>query len=292
LRWITLELRIQYDYVLLCDGLAFPLHAPTQLVHTIRHATTTTSTSTNTTQNDRQPREVWLGELTHAGRTVTGTLTDHLLRHKRLIYTTWWTSNSHTENSTTTLLKLHKRLPKHGLDQNEVPLSIRNHMIYKSTSGNQGIYSRNVISKLLNNDSVMELFARSKYGCCCCIEERNWIAALSMIGYVEQALEQTSMFQVWGGTDSFQCQGSMSNAVLSRNASICFRSEDPQRTNTMFLTNATTTNNSNPMYFLGTAMWDHIVTAQRRGVIMARKFRSQHSESQQLMKDIQQYLWN
>ena len=34
----------------------------------------------------------------------------------------------------------------------------------------------------------VELFALSKYACCCCLEEHNWIAALSMIGYAPEAL--------------------------------------------------------------------------------------------------------
>ena len=88
----------------------------------------------------------------------------------------------------------------------------------------------------------MEIFTLSKYGCCCCLEERNWFAALSSIGYKEEALERTGMFQVWGGTQ--ECQSSMNNAMLLRNESLCYRTEDPGREDTT------------SMYFRGDELWN------------------------------------
>jgi hypothetical protein len=269
LRWITLELQLPYDYVVLCDGLAFPLHAPTEFLQAIRSAKL----------EDGQPREVWLGALTHKGQSVSGTNFDHLLRQKRVIYTRRMPDSDSNSISAPTVWIFHQRLPKRILAlYPPIPDQIRSHMIYKSTSGNQGIYSRNVMEQLLNADSVMELFALSKYGCCCCLEERNWIAALSMIGYATQALQQTSMFQLWGGS-STECQGSMSNAVLSRNASICYRSEDPNR-------------DGRPMYFYGDSLWTEILQAKQRGVIMARKFLSTaKNDNPNLIQDIQSHVW-
>jgi hypothetical protein len=275
LRWMTLEEVpvLPYDYVVLCDGLAFPLHAPHEFIHAIRSAQL----------ENGQPREVWLGALTHKGQSVsTGTSCfDHLLRQKRVIYTRRIRMGGNSSTSTTTTVwKFHQRLPKRILAQYPpIPDGIRSHMIYKSTSGNQGVYSRSVVEQLLNSDSVMELFALSKYGCCCCLEEHNWIAALSMIGYASQALQQTSMFQVWGGRSS-QCRGSMSNAVLSRNTSICYRSEDPNR-------------DGRSMYFYGDSLGSEIIQAKHRGVLMARKFRSTTEEDPDLMmiQDIQTHVW-
>jgi hypothetical protein len=56
------------------------------------------------------------------------------------------------------------------------------------------------------------------------LEERNWIAALTMIGLQKEALEQASLWQVWDGAET--SQSSMNNAVLSRNAFLYYRLED------------------------------------------------------------------
>lgn len=260
LRWITVDLNLKYEHAVLIDGSAFPLTSAEGLTLALKQA---------------KHRSVWLGELTHKGQRVSADQSpaDHLLKQKRLIF---------TRNNNT--IKLHKRLPKHvwtaddnGLQRRIVPDSISDHMVHKSTSGNQGIYSRTIILKLLNSDAVMELFALSKYGCCCCLEERNWIAALSIIGFGEEALEQTSMFQVWGGQSV--CGGTMNNAVLSTNASLCFRSEDPGR-------------NVTDLYFHGDEMWDYLVDAKRRGYLFARKFRTDNEDSMDLMSEIRSKLWN
>jgi Core-2/I-Branching enzyme len=262
LRWLTIDLKIGYEHAVLLDGSAFPLVTAEQLVTTLQE----------------QHRAVWLGELTHKGQRVLDQPADHLLRQKRLIFTRTTNNN----------LKLHKRLPKQAWSstiENEaaarpiVPKTIRDHMVYKSTSGNQGIYSKSVILQLLNSDTVMELFALSKYGCCCCLEERNWIAALSILGYREEALEQTSMFQAWGGDTV--CEGTMNNAVLSKNASLCYRSEDPAR-------NTSTTG----LYFQGDETWDYLVDAKRRGFLFARKFQTESEDSMELMRDIRGKLWD
>ena len=125
----------------------------------------------------------------------------------------------------------------------------------------------------------MEIFALSKYGCCCCLEERTWIAALSICGFAEEALQQTSMFQLWGGT-SEECKSSMNNAILDRNATLCFKSEDPGRID------------PTSSYFRGDQLWDHIVDARQRGFLFARKFSSQLPESKSLADKIRKELWD
>ena len=158
-------------------------------------------------------------------------------------------------------------------------------MIYKSTSGNQAIYGREVVQALLNSDTVMELFALAKYGCCCCMEEHSWIAALSMTGYADEALQrEPMMFQSWGG--GTECQGSMQNAVLSRNASLCYRTEDPlvQTQAAMRLPHG--------WYYQGDTTWERLRDARERGVLFARKFRSDRLDSVQLRHDIRDHLWD
>jgi hypothetical protein len=227
---------------------------------------------------------VYLGELTHKGERVWNAPADILLRHKRLFLPF--------------LSKWMTRLPRnawknHPNSATYIPSTIRNAMIRKSTSGNQGIYSRQVVEKLLDSADVMQLFALSKYGCCCCLEERNWIAALHMIGFGEEALTQTGMFQVWGGNSSV-CQGTMNNAVLSTNASICFRSEDHGRRRSRGSNNNNNNNNNTDqtnMYFYGNEMWDAIVDAKQRGFLFARKFRTDRQDSMDLRYRIQTELW-
>jgi hypothetical protein len=278
LRWLTMDLNLHYEHAILMDGSAFPLCSASELVAMLHQ------------QSANGGRAVWLGELTAKGQQVSATCSgipgrqqspplqssDHLLQHKRLIFTSRGVAGN---------LKLHKRLPmpKQGKESGNgnLPAAIRDHLIYKSTSGNQGIYSRYVVEQLLNSDNVMELFALSKYGCCCCLEERNWIAALGMIGFACEALEQTSMFQVWGG-ESAACSGTMNNAFLSSNATLCFRSEDPGTSRNV---------TSAEGYFHGGDMWDLLVDAKRRGFLFARKFRSDQIDSVELLNKIQSELW-
>jgi hypothetical protein len=248
MRWLTLELELTYDYMLLLDGAAFPLASPDELMQTLAG-----------TDSD-----VWLGELLHKGQAVDSSA-DHLLRHKRL-----WTTRGY-------LPKLDKRLPLYS-SRTVISDKIKSSMTRKSTSGNQGIYSHHVAHQLLASDTVMEIFALSKYGCCCCLEERNWIAALTAIGYQHRALEYTSMFQLWGGKE--ECMGSMSNAVLLRNASLCYRTEDPER------------EDMTSMYFYGNDLWMNLQDAKERGFLFARKFASDSAESLQLMDDILGDLWD
>ena len=171
--------------------------------------------------------------------------------------------------------KLHKRLPLSTFKQAWKPASsyseqvpsgvIRDVMTKKSISGTQGIFSRHVVEKMLASPDVMELFALSKYACCCCVEERNWIAALGIISrssnagedgigddditvhvgapgkkagtvagvdFQQEALRQGSMFELWGGEKGegtgSECGSSMKNAVLTSDKSVCYKIDDHQ----------------------------------------------------------------
>lgn len=241
LRWLTLELRLLYEYVVLMDGSAFPLIAPHEWE----------------TYLSESP--VWLGELKHKGEQVTGSSMVAPFLHQRLIHTP---------------TKEHKRLPGNTWksDLDSFPWSM--HLQYKSTSGNQAAYHRNVVVQLLQSNDVMELFAVSKYACCCCVEERNWIAAIAIVGFVHDALTKTSVFQLWGGGE--ECQGSMNNAVLSLNNSLCYRTEAVYATE---------------MYFRGSETLSQLQAAKERGTLFARKFRSNDGDSIRLMKDIQDFMW-
>jgi hypothetical protein len=139
----------------------------------------------------------------------------------------------------------------------------------------------------------MELFALAKYGCCCCIEERTWITALALIddGAFHDALAHTSMFQVWGGLTELTCGSSMNNAVLSSNASLCYRLEDVHLHN-MEPKNETAgkRKKTNPVNLWGNETMAYLTRAKARGVWFARKFKSTDEQSMALLKAVQNHL--
>jgi hypothetical protein len=266
LRWMTVEWELPYDFVVLLDGAAFPLVSATELLERLLERPTTQDASA-VTEHVSPYQQVWLGAMTHRGKTVQSDQTGFLKRRRVLL--------------TASQPPFHLRLPRAWAAHVEIPEFIEEAMQYKTHSGNVGIYSHHVIHKLLHSAKVMELLAYSKYSCCCCVEERNWIAALTLIGYQEQALQVPgSMFQLWGGETT--CQGSMKNAVLERNESICYRMEDPYFQTT----------SQQPHYIQGDELWDELVLARQRWYLFARKFSSDSVASVQLMNEIKEYLWD
>lgn len=237
LQWLTIDLAIQYDYVFLLNGETYPLVSSEQLL-LLNEA-------------------VYLGELNHKGKPVYEP-SDMLLLHKRLI---------HSQT------KLHRRLKTLFWQPYKIRESIKKHMLYKSVSGNQGVYRRDVIVELLDNDLVMELFSHAKFGCCNVLEERTWIAALDILGYRDTAMKNPSMFQVWGGAE--RCKGSMSNVVLSVNDSLCYRNEHP----------------GYDVYFWGNETLEHLKSAKDRGFLFARKFQSNDRNSTELKEIVRNTLW-
>ena len=145
-------------------------------------------------------------------------------------------------------------------------------MKHKSASGNQAIFSTSVVKQLLSNPRVKQLFALAKYGCCCCLEERIWIGAMDILGYLEEAKSNRAMFQVWGGDKSNQCEGSMKNAILNEESDKCFRNENP---------------NERHNYFYGNETWNKLLKAkQEQGIYFARKFHSTRNSSIELLNKI------
>ena len=204
-----------YGYFVTLDRSAFPLYPPTLLAQQV--ATTTVSSRSSINSNDNSnhtgdwithPVQVWLGELTLRGQRVLGNSATHVLRQRRLIYVSHAATTDANEEHAVAL-KLHKRLPRSTLSQTALPEPIAQAMRYKTHSGNQAIYSFSVIQQMLQSTLVQQLFALSKYGCCCCLEEHNWMAALELIGYqdIDSALFHASMFEVWGGNAVGICQG-------------------------------------------------------------------------------------
>jgi hypothetical protein len=260
LRWLTFDLQLDYEQVLLIDAAVYPLRSPQEMVDYLQ------------VQSTQHNRSVWLG-LLHFGK-----------RFDFFDYESGQRPAPDTKymQSTRLVSTRNFKLFKENLYWKNLPSHISNLFIYKATSGNQGVYSRSVVEKLLSSDIVMELFAWSKYSCCCCVEERNWMAALDAIGHAAEAIQYTSMFQVWGG--SKRCVGSMSNAVLSTDPSLHYISADPFHYNKE-------TRQPKQFCFGGNETLSVLASAKERGALFARKFRSHSAESVSMMQEIESKLW-
>jgi hypothetical protein len=234
MRWLVEDVGLAYDYHATMGGAAYPLYAASELAQHLY----------------RTNNSVWLGELLHKGQQVHHPQSG-ILFHKRLIST------------------LHKVERKAGfIFGSKAPEWIDRAMQHKSASGNQAVFSYSTVKRLLENSHVMQVFATAKYGCCCCLEERTWIAALDLIGLLEEAKNHTSTWQTWGGYN--HCRGSMHNAVLSSNTSTCFRLEYP----------------GSDLYILGNETLTYLEQAKRQGFLFARKFRSDDDASTEFLKEI------
>eukprot|EP00980_Cylindrotheca_fusiformis_P023152 scaffold10199_cov146-Cylindrotheca_fusiformis.AAC.9 len=235
--WATKELKLDFDYFAALGGAVYPLFGGLELSQHLYAS---------------QGKKVWLGEATMKGSRVQSSQS-HLLWKQRLLAT-----------STKVAVRAGK------LFQDPVPDWMDHAMQHKSNSGNQAIFSFSAIDMMLTNPKVLNIFALAKYSCCCCVEERTWIAAMYLIGLLDEARENVNMFQLWGGANN-RCIGSMNNAILDQNETRCFRNESP---------------NKEDMYFWGNRTWDHLLQAKQKGLMFARKFSSIHPGSLKLLERI------
>jgi hypothetical protein len=259
MNWLVNDLKLEYDYHLTLGGAVYPLYGAKELALHLQEAR----------------RDVWLGELLHNGAVLTGdehSQWEYLVR-KRLIFT----SGERKYQQRT------KKTNQNGFVAS-IPKFIQTNMTKKTTSGNQAVFSHKFVKEMTNSAEVKELFAIAKYGCCCCLEERTWITAARIIGYKDQALESASMFQVWGGDTT--CGTSMNNAVLSVNASICYKNEDA----TDIIHEAPSKKVGDPVYLRGDEMVQALKNAKKRGFMFARKFKSEDPVSMELLGLIQKEL--
>jgi hypothetical protein len=259
MNWLVNDLQLEYNYHFTLDGAVYPLYSASELAQHLQ-----------TSKHD-----VWLGEILHNGKVLNddGGYQWISLARKRFVFTK----------------RKEERLITQKIKRNgfvvTIPDFIKTNMTKKTNSGNQGVFSHKFVKELTNSAQVKELFALAKYGCCCCIEERTWIAAARILGYKNQALETASMFQVWGGGTT--CGGSMSNAVLSLNASLCFRTEDASKNVTI---SDVPRKEGGPFHFHGNEMLEALKNAKKRGLMFARKFNSQDPSSMELLRIIQSEL--
>jgi hypothetical protein len=260
MNWLVNNLKLEYNYHFALDGAAYPLYSANELA---RHFQTT-------------QRDVWLGEMLHKGKVLVdgkGGYQWISLTRTRFVFTTRKEERFITQ-----------QIKRNGFVVT-IPDFIRTNMTKKTNSGNQGVFSHKFVKELTNSPQVKELFALAKYGCCCCIEERTWITAASILGYKKQALEAASMFQVWGGAST--CGGSMNNAVLSLKDDVCFRIEDARENSTF---PEVPQKQVGPLYVHGSEMLEVLKSAKKRGFMFARKFNSEDTSSLKLIGIIQREL--
>lgn len=252
MKWFTAS-SLKVDYYIALNGAAYPLYSAQELA---RHL-------------QRSNRSVWLGELTNAGSPVRQSQAGLLIGAKRLAYT--------RGNATKGTFRLSQSLiEQDGKFEMNISPEIHTAMSSKTVSGNQAVYSYETLEKLLSSPASLQLFALAKYACCGILEERTWIAAMHLIGLGTEALNEAGcMWQTWGGV-SDKCQSSVNNAILTLNASTCFKVEDAtlQR------------NTTEPLYIYGNQVMEYLVDAKNRGFLFARKFDSSSKESMVLLEDI------
>jgi len=260
MHWLTDELKISYDYLLTLGNAAYPLYGSKEL-----------SNYFQTTE-----RNIWLGEL--GNKQNAGWLSWAYLERKRLIFTAG--EQKYTQRT--------KKWKQNGFDS-PIPDYIKRSMTEKTNSGNQAVFSYKVVNKLLLSPQVRELFSMAKYGCCCCLEERTWIAAAHIIGHGKEAMELPSMFQVWGG-EPLCGDGSMKNAILNANATLCYRSDDVTKGSLSERQrgNFEDTSNVENSYFRGNKLLEELRLAKERGFLFARKFASGDQSSLELLERIRE----
>jgi len=262
MHWVTEELKIPYDYWLTLGNAAYPLLGASELTNYFR----------------KTKRNIWLGELRNNNN--GGRVSWAYLERKRLIFTTG--VQKYTQRT--------KKWKQNGFEAT-IPDYIKTNMTEKTNSGNQAVFSHQVVKKLIDSPQVKELFSIAKYGCCCCLEERTWIAAARMIGYGSEAMDAASMFQVWGGES--ECgRGSMKNALLKPNATICYKSEDLTKGNIYerHQNDSGRTDDPSHSFFHGDNLLSELQLAKTRGFLFARKFKSGDRDSVKLIEMIKKNL--
>ena len=259
LKWLSS--RLTFDYYVALNGAAYPLYSATELGRHLHSST----------------RHVWLGELTHGRHAsrIRSSQSGMLVGAKRLAFT--------RGNATKATFRIPASLMK-PLHMN-VSTDIETSMSYKTVSGNQGVYSYDIVKRLLSSHTAMELFAYAKYACCGVLEERTWIAAMFLIGVGQEALDKPgAVWQVWGGSNSLTCESSVNNAILTTNSSTCFKVEDATRG--MDRMDGTT------FYIHGDRILPLLKDAKKRGFLFARKFESNNKESMDLLETIRNEIHN
>lgn len=255
MRFLTVDLRFDYDYYVTLDGAAFPLYSFQDLARALK----------------RSRRHVFLGELMHNGQAITNMdwAYNNVLHHFILTHT-------HGDQ-----LKSYQALQTTREDVNLPVGDIKYYLKSKTNSGNTAVYSYETVFKLLSSPTALKIHSFSKYGCCHYPEETEWFSMLNSVFMGREALEVGSMFQVWQSV--LDKRGS--KAISTSNAILTFNPNT-----TFILADAFFQQRQGNVEYTGKETKQYLQEAKRKGFLFARKFDSTNDASVQVREWIQQDL--
>jgi len=255
MRYLVMDLQLQYDYHITLDGAAYPLYSAHELSAALKHS----------------GRHVFLGEVKHFGRKVDNIewAYNNVLHRFSLSHTF---DDGHEKGCQP--LKVTR-------DETKLPVGdVKYFLKSKTNSGNTAVYSYDTLQKLLSSSTAMKIHSIHKYGCCHYPEETEWYAMVNSLFLGPEAVQVGSMYQVWQETLNRRGSKSIStsNAVLTSNADTTFILADAYRRET------------GNVKYNGTDTKEYLQDAKRRGFLFARKFDSSNYESVELRHWIQREL--
>ena len=247
MRWLVFDSGLSFSYFLTLGGATYPLYSARDLTLALKAS----------------GRKAFLGTIANA----------FALRISKKLYST--VALTYSRESA----KLFPLRVSMSRDDLQLPMrpSLMELFDKKTNSGNQAIFDYHTVISLLQSVDAMEIFATSKYACCCCLEEIVWYGAMNAIGLAKEALATGSMMQFWSGLP--KCVYTMSNAVLKVNSSACYTLGDR---------NARIRWNISRIE--GPRLQDYLVKAKKVGFLFARKFDSTDPGSAKLRRWVGKYL--
>ena len=269
MRWLTLELKLNFDFHITLDGASFPLLSAEDLSQQLYASS----------------KSVWLGTLTQQGNLVRQSQQRQIV-DKRLATT------SIPEVASLGFIFQEPNLP------NWFRSDILN---YKTVSGVNAVFSQSIVRKLLSSPDAMTIFGLSKYGCCS-LGNYNWMAAMQVldqkggnnISTQDEAKTQTAMFQLYGGTDGNCETDSEETAILTLDASRCYRIEHPQVVKAVHNESYAASDfdwripKDRRSVHGGSELVKSLQHAKKAGFLFARQFDSTNPQSVALLEEIKQ----
>lgn len=247
MRWLVFDAGLSFSYFLTLGGAAYPLYSARDLALALKAS----------------DRKAFLGTIANA----------FAMRISKKLYSVVALTYS---RESAKLFPIRASMSREDL---QLPMRPKLMALFdkKTNSGNQAIFDYHTVISLLQSSDAMEIFATSKYTCCCCVEEIAWYGAMNAIGLANEALATGSMMQFWSGLP--KCVYTMSNAVLKVNSSACYTLGDR---NARVRWNMTRIE--------GPRLQDYLVKAKKVGFLFARKFDSTDPGSAKLRRWVSKYL--
>ena len=266
MNWVVNDVGLRFDFYLTMDGAVYPLWNAQEMALHMGHV--------------KASRNVWMGEAFRAGVRSNEERNARLLMKQKVILTVPF-KYQHSLSASEPFDAMY------GFNSS-IPLEhVYEVMRYKTNSGNSAVFSYKVVKELVKSAQVRLLFALAKYGCCDCVEERTWVAALGLLNetYRKEALEHSSILQLWGGRVP-----TMSNTILEASANVSYRLEDATVANWTIPLVIGDRFQKRSMNLFGNHLPELLNVAKRHGFLFARKLQSNNQGSMELLQLIQREL--